>query len=306
MSLKSRIQDFKESKIINPHSFSDFPLITNIKFESKKYKAFERNVIRFLSKSATNSYKLKSEKQILDYYDRNQYKLKFITPNGAIVPKYETTNDFNKITRSFVNLIKSTNFYKNIIKVHVPLNIRIKFKKIPNVFLKRNMATEIPHSDAWAGEKSTCVNMHIPLFGDTANNRMEFYYPKKFKENWLRHLNHFSEGKKFLKFYQKINLITLKKEATISDFATLHKTVRKKNCGTRISLDTTFDLKRKFTKNKNNIIHKKRVNEYISLNKFLKLGTKIKFQFNQSINDDFIKNKEHQHYSNFNFIYAKN
>jgi hypothetical protein len=130
----------------------------------------------------------------------------------------------------------------------VPLNIRIKFKKIPNVFLKRNMATEIPHSDAWAGEKSTCVNMHIPLFGDTANNRMEFYYPKKFNENWLRHLNHFSEGKKFLKFYQKINLRALKKVATISDFATLHKTVRKKNCGSRISLDTTFDIKRKFTK----------------------------------------------------------
>lgn len=82
--------------------------------------------------------------------------------------------------------------------------------------------------------------------------------------------------------------------------------MRKKNCGTRISLDTTFDIKRKFTKNKNNIIHKNRINEYVSLNKFLKLGTEIKFQFNQSINDDFIKNKKHQHYSNFNFIYAKN
>lgn len=306
MSLESRVQDFKESKIISSCIFSDFPLITNIKFESKKYKVFERDIIRFLSKSATNSYKLKNEKQILDYYNKNQHKFKFITPNGAIVPKYETTNDFNKINRSFVNLIKSTNFYKNIIKFHVPLNIRIKFKKIPNFFLKRNMATEIPHSDAWAGEKSTCVNMHIPLFGDNTNNRMVFYYPKKFNENWLRHLNHFSEGKKFLKFYKKINLRTLKKCATISDFATLHQTLREKNCGSRISLDTTFDIKRKFTKNKNNIIHKKRIKEYISLNKFLKLGSKIKFQFNDSINDDFIKNKKHQHYSNFNFVYAKN
>ena len=150
--------------------------------------------------------KILSENKIINLYEKNQFNFKFITPNGAIVPKTETQNEFNKVTKNFIKIIKSLGIVESINMLHVPLNLRIKYKKIPKSYFSREKATEKPHSDSWAGENSDCVNLHIPLFGDIKNNRMIFYTPRTFDEKWLRPLNDFNEGEKILKKYKKTNI----------------------------------------------------------------------------------------------------
>ena len=108
MSLDTRKKDFEmfQDEIFDKIS----PLIVSSKINKKLLNSFNNSVIKYLSKSATNSYKLKSEKSIINFYDRNIDKLNFITPNGAVVPKKETAEEFNvpyleKIT--FLDALKS-------------------------------------------------------------------------------------------------------------------------------------------------------------------------------------------------------
>lgn len=297
MSLSSRKKDFSIFKLDNCKYKTS--LICSMKIEKKTYSKFNTAVLKYLSKSAINSYKLNTEKKILNFYNKNQKKLTFITPNGAVVPKKETSKEFNEIIKNFVSIIKKSKSKQNIINFHVPLNIRIKFKKIPNEYFKRDRATEIPHSDCWAGENSSCVNMHIPIFGDVNNNKMEFYHPKKLDEKWLRPLKRFSNGKKYIKNFKKVKYEAKKGYMTISDFGTLHKTIRKKGCGTRISLDTTCELIRENKLNLRKKIHNDRKNEYMEIKKYLKLGSKIKLKFKDSIFNNFIEKKGYKHFANF-------
>ena len=299
MSLDTRKKDFEmfQDEIFDKIS----PLIVSSKINKKLLNSFNNSVIKYLSKSATNSYKLKSEKSIINFYDRNIDKLNFITPNGAVVPKKETAEEFNLITKIFIKIIKSLNIQSNIVRFHIPLNIRVKFSNIPSSYYLRDRATEKPHSDSWAGESSNCVNFHIPIFGDVDNNKMEFFYPKKLNENWLRPLKNFQTGFKYKKYYKRLNFKTSKGNLIISDFATLHRTIRKKNCKTRVSLDTTFEIKRtnKFSISK---IHKDRKNEYISFKKYEKLGDKNKYYFSDSIFNLINQDKGFKHFANFRIV----
>lgn len=299
MSLDTRKKDFEMFQEDIFYKIS--PLIVSSKINKKLLNNFNNSVIKYLSKSATNSYKLKSEKSIIKFYDLNIGKLNFITPNGAVVPKKETANEFNLITKNFIRIIKSLNIHRNIVKFHIPLNIRIKFSNIPSSYYLRDRATEKPHSDSWAGESSNCVNFHIPIFGDVNNNKMEFFYPIKLNEKWLRPLKNFQTGLKYKKYYKKINFKTSKGNLIISDFATLHRTIRKKKCKTRISLDTTFEIKRtnKFTISK---IHNDRKKEYISFKKYEKLGDKSKYYFRDSIFNFINQDKGFKHFANFRIV----
>jgi hypothetical protein len=305
MTLYSRIKDFKQIKSPNLFYPENSGLIKTFKIDDKIRNKFIDSIKKYLLKSAKMKFKKKiSEKKIIDIYDKNQNKFNFITPNGAIVPKKETQKEFNEITKNFIKILKLTKLDRQIERLHIPLNVRIKYKKVPKFFLKRNKATEKPHSDSWAGENSDCVNLHIPLFGDIQNNRMIFFTPNKFQEKWLKPLSNFSQGEKILKNYKKINLKLKKQTIILSDFATLHQTIRKKNCGSRISIDTTFVLKRT---EKNGNIHKDRLKEYLGYQKFSGLGTKLFYQFKDSINDDVnsLPNKKFKHFSNFKLISSK-
>ena len=299
MSLYTRKKDFE---IFNTKKFKIIsPLIISSKIEKKLLKKFNKSIIRYLSKSAINSYNLKTEKSILNYYNKNQNNLSFITPNGAVVPKKETSEEFNIITKNFIKIIESLNIQKKIIKLHFPLNIRIKFSSIPLSFYKRDRATEKPHSDSWAGESSNCVNFHIPIFGDVNNNKMEFYGPTKLNENWLRPLKNFQSGDKYRKYFKKVKFNTQKSNIIISDFATLHKTIRKKNCKTRISLDTTFEISRSHTKNVSKL-HSARKKEYISFKEYKKIGIQKKYIFKDSIFNKISKDKGFKHFANFKIV----
>ena len=111
MSLYTRKKDFE---IFNKKKFKIIsPLIISSKIEKKLLKKFNKSIIRYLSKSAINSYNLKTEKSILNYYNKNQNNLSFITPNGAVVPKKETSEEFNIITKNFIKIIESLNIQKN-------------------------------------------------------------------------------------------------------------------------------------------------------------------------------------------------
>ena len=126
--------------------------------------------------------------------------------------------------------------------VRLTPNLRIKFGEEIKENIGRPSDTANIHSDAWL-EGPWGLNCHIPLFGDTSKNFLSFYEYKdedKFNDNFLNLSPSYKEMKWVLPFYKKSKFIPKKNFLNISDYALLHKTCRKKNSGTRISIDTTI------------------------------------------------------------------
>ena len=162
--------------------------------------------------------------------------------NGAIVPKREFHLEYNLVLRSWCELVAQMS-KKNpkLLKLfRITPNIRIKFGKELRDNKKRELSTSYPHSDAWV-EGPWGMNCYIPFFGDIKNNNLQFYQPiDKFDESFLSISPSYKKMQWVMKYYKKINKITpMPGYVNLSDYAAIHNTFRNKNCGTRVSIDTT-------------------------------------------------------------------
>lgn len=218
---------------------------------------------------------------VFEYYEEFYYDIKNITPNGLIVPKRHTILEYNLLNRAFYNIIKKLKIDNYITSWHVPLNLRIKLGEALEENLIRLHPTENIHSDSWAGESSQSVTVMIPLFGDTDNNYVKFYSPPdNFDEEWLGSRESYRSGEEIAKLYKEIDFVAKKGTLLLSDFSTLHSSSRNKNAGMRISIDTTFALKRDTDKE---VIHSWRENERASTEVVNHIGEKYLFVFPDSI-----------------------
>ena len=117
------------------------------------------------------------------------------------------------------------------------------------------------------------MNCFIPFHGDVKNNNLRFYEPKSFfDDKFLTDSPSYKKMQWVLKYYKPINKIIPKiGHVHFSDYAAIHNTYRKKNSGTRISIDTTIFVG-------NHLPHKDRIKEYtkeipsIGLDQFIDSG----------------------------------
>ena len=176
----------------------------------------------------------------------NRAEVKNITPNGMIVPKRNKVLEYNLLVRRFAEIINTFDIGSLIDSWHVPLNVRIKYGEVNAINLTRDHPTEHAHSDSWAGESAESVTVHIPLFGDTKCNYVQMFYPpEEFEESWLGPRATYLEGsQEIASHYQKIDYVTPIGSLMLMDFATLHASTRLPEAGTRVSIDTTFVLRK--------------------------------------------------------------
>ena len=99
------------------------------------------------------------------------------------------------------------------------------------------------------------MNCFFPIIGDAKNNNLIYYEPKIFRENFLSTAKTYGEMQWVLKYYNKVRFSPKIGRIYISDYALVHNTNRKKNSGTRISIDTTIFIG-------NHKPHKDRLKEY--------------------------------------------
>jgi hypothetical protein len=223
------------------------------------------------------------EKKLLSKFEESKDDILNITPNGMIVPKRHLILEYNGLVKAFIDIINSLNIQDFILSWHIPLNLRIKFTQVNQENLTRHHPTEDIHSDSWAGESSESVTTYLPIFGDISKNYVQTYDPPdNFKENWLGPLPTYKDGIKYASQYSKVDLIQKPGDLMLADFATLHSSTRLKNAKTRVSIDTTFHMKR--TKS-NEVIHKWREGERTSNEILSMIGEKNLFVFPDEINN---------------------
>ena len=165
-------------------------------------------------------------------------------------------------------------------KFRMTPNIRIKFGTELEENIGRELDTSWPHSDAWV-EGPWGMNCYTPVLGDVDNNNLNFWTPKdsdNFNDNVLNTASTYEEMQWVLDEYELDNsLKPIKGKVHISDYALIHATNREKNCGTRVSIDTTVLVGE-------HDVHEDREVEY--LNDVKIIGENIFISTNRSILDD--------------------
>jgi hypothetical protein len=272
MSLKYRYQ--RINKITSAWKLKKLhPLITTYKISDSILRNFKINIKLYISKALNIKFN-DSDKIFIKSIDKARHNRTNITPNGAVVPKREFHLEYNLVLRSWCELVKKIIFHNpRLLRLfRVTPNIRIKFGKELSSNKKRSLSTSFPHSDAWV-EGPWGMNCFIPFFGDTKKNNLIYYEPaSKFDENFLKTSPTYTEMQWVTKYYRPIKNLNPKPGMVyISDYASIHHTCRKKNCGTRVSIDTTLFVG-------NHEPHKDRKKEYrskipkIGINEFVDAG----------------------------------
>ncbi len=255
------------------------PLITTYRIVKDFFELFKFNIKLYISKALNIKFS-HNDNIFIDYINSARKNRINITPNGAVVPKREFHLEYNLVLRSWCQLVKKiTSRNPKLLKLfRITPNIRIKFGRELEDNKQRGLSTSLPHSDAWV-EGPCGMNCFIPFFGDTKNNNLIFYEPESyFSEDFLSTSSTYVKMQWVMDHYKRIKKINPKAgHVHISDYAAIHHTERKKNCGTRVSIDTTLFVG-------NHEPHKDRKREYTSkipevgINQFVDAGQS---QFNR-------------------------
>ncbi len=253
-------------------------LMVSYKLDKKLLENFKLKVKIYICKALNIEFVNNENLFIKKVNSARSYRLN-LTPNGAVVPKKEYQLEYNIILREWCNIIR--HIVKNkpslITMFRTTPNIRIKFAKELKDNVGRGLSTSLPHSDGWV-EGPWGMNCFFPLFGDAEKNNLEYYEPINFEEKMISTAATYTEMQWVMKNYKKIKFKPKKGNIYFSDYALIHNTFRNKNCGTRISIDTTLFVG-------NHKPHKDRQKEYRKDIPFI--GTKELVEVNKYEKDNF-------------------
>ena len=184
------------------------------------------------------------ENELLKSLNSSNVYLGNITPNGAVVPKLEYVFEYNQVLKLWCNIVSFLTRHNPTLlkKFRLTPNIRIKFAVDPIENIGRGLNTALPHSDAWV-EGPWGMNCHVPIFGDTDNNYLQFYKlldESIFSDNFLDRSASYNDMQWVLTHYEEDHLVPQKGYISLSDYVLIHRTYRKPSAGTRVSMDTTI------------------------------------------------------------------
>jgi hypothetical protein len=291
MSLKVRKHYLKKlSKNFKGKKIND--LMYEIKIPENLFYNIQSASINYISRCFNDNETIVTEKELIKKILSTSNKLSNLTPNGIIVPKIESSLEFNNLLKSYVQLLRYLNLENSIEKFHFPPNLRLKLPSIKKSHMFRKHPTELMHSDTWTGANPNWCAVHIFILGDIAKNNIRYAEPpKNFNENWLKPLIKSEDGKEISNRFKLIKYTPKKGHMIIADATIIHQSFRKNNAGIRVSLDTGFDLKMKRLKsfNKTKIdkfdVQKIRNDETVTKNDFIQIGKKTYFHFPDSFKD---------------------
>jgi len=223
------------NKFIKERKLFFNPIINSFKNE-------KINDLIVCSKIEKNIFK-KLKKSAIDFFNiSKKYKLSNMTPNGKLVPKKQTENEYNQFVLNYYKIINSLKINKKIKKFILPV-LRFKENSINMQNKNRNTRSELPHTDAWAGWGNNSILVMIPIHGDFKKNRVNFYeFPKFISKNWMKKQN-FVKAQKYIKKFKIINHHYKIGYIYLADISVLHSTKRYMGSKGRLSIDIPIMLK---------------------------------------------------------------
>ncbi len=255
---------FKTSELISP-------FLAFVDVKKRDMDLIKKHSIQYLSRILDES-SINSEDGLLKVFKENKKKVLNITPTGMILPKRDTSLEYNLLLRSWYNAIKNLRISEYLNDCHTPAHLRVKWSLPIQKDLDRpRHAPEEMHFDSWSGYSSQGLTFLLGVLGDTSRNRIRFFEPNEnYDENWLRKDGK-PNNKKLEESYKPIDAKPKYGQIAILDTCTLHQTFRENESDIRFSIDNIFRAKFKLPFDEH--IEHDRKNELTSIDLLSQLGS---------------------------------
>ncbi len=237
---KSRAE--RLDRIVSGASISDeFPLLKVLPVHEALFATLRSAMNVYLWNSLTSWYEgqvFSLSENVLEDYTSEILKLPNRTPNGVLLPKYETFLSYNLVHRAFARIIKAFGLDRSFHSLQLPYNIRIvSFSgEADEVAAARPYASSKIHTDIWAGEPWSHLLLNLPVLGDPDGIAMEFFELKQSDSNMFPLLADYADAAIRPENISPYDVAFRIGHLYVSDSFSLHQTALKRP-GVRLSID---------------------------------------------------------------------
>jgi hypothetical protein len=181
------------------------------------------------------------EREAMERLLIHRTRLPNYTRGGMLAPTREHTLEFNTLHRSLVQSMAEYGLDELVDGIDLPINVRLVYGEADEARLRAPFSSTKLHSDVWAGVPPDAAVVVLPVLGDIDDITIECFEMERAQEfGAMRALRDYDEGQhcKPVKGYDDCRM--QHGHLYVADARLLHRTVRRKRSGVRLSLDFRF------------------------------------------------------------------
>lgn len=208
--------------------------------EPRRFAAIRHALLAYVSR-IVGSKDVLDEPAALGALLERRTDLPSYTRGGMLGPTREQTLEFNLLHRSMVDALSDFELDEHIDGIDLPINVRLVYGDVDEARASAPFSSTKVHSDIWAGVPPDAAVVVLPVLGDIENLYIECYeLPREQELAAMRALRDYEEGRPDGPLVAYGDCTMKLGHLYVADARLLHKTVRRKRSGVRLSIDFRF------------------------------------------------------------------
>lgn len=163
------------------------------------------------------------------------------TRAGMLAPTREHTLEFNTLHRSLAHALTEYVLDEFIDGIDLPINVRLVYGEADEARTRAPFSSTKLHSDVWAGVPPDAAVVVLPVLGDIDDITIECFEMERALEfGAMRSMRDYDEGQDLKPVLGYDECRMKHGHLYVADARLLHRTVRRKRAGVRLSIDFRF------------------------------------------------------------------
>ena len=215
-------------------------LLFEQRLDSQRFEAIRSALLGYVA-AVTDAPGPLTEAQACERLLERRSSLVNYTRGGMLAPTREHTLEFNLLHRSLVRALSDFELASHVDGIDLPVNVRLVYGDVDEDRARAPFSSTKLHSDVWAGVPPDAAVCVLPVLGDIDNITIEcFEMERELELGGMRALNDYDEGHDIAPKLAYSDCSMKHGHLYVADARLLHKTVRRKRSGVRLSLDFRF------------------------------------------------------------------
>jgi hypothetical protein len=215
-------------------------LLVEQKLDSDRFAAIRSALLAYLA-NVLDWPGVLEEPQAMERLLAQRSQLVNYTRGGMLAPTREHTLEFNTLHRSLALALGEYELADRIDGIDLPINVRLVYGEADEARLNAPFSSTKLHSDVWAGVPPDAAVVVLPVLGDIDDLTIECFEMERALEfGAMRAMRDYDEGKELKPVLSYDDCRMRHGHLYVADARLLHRTVRRKRAGVRLSIDFRF------------------------------------------------------------------
>lgn len=215
-------------------------LLVEQRLAAERFAAIRAALLAYVSR-VLGSRDVLDESEALARLLKRRSDLPSYTQGGMLAPTREQTLEVNLLHRSMVAALGDFALDDHIDGIDLPINVRLVYGEVDKARASAPFSSTKLHSDIWAGVPPDAAVVVLPVLGDIENLTIECYEMRREQELSAMHaMADYDEGRPNEPVLGYDDCSMKLGHLYVADARLMHKTVRRKAAGVRLSVDFRF------------------------------------------------------------------